>query len=202
MHTTLFARANQQATLWVKDMMTELGTGQTIAAGTPLFEVATDLGRLLLTTQVPEAQLARVRVGLHARFSVPAFPGRTFPAAIVSLGPLAAPTGARHVPLALEVDNSQRDQSAGMSEKVVIEGRGLRPALRVPVAALSFSPRGMKASPQEPVLWAAGDGAGLLRIPVALGASNGLFVEVRSPRLAAGAPVAVGYGTIAAGGAP
>lgn len=65
--------------------------GQTVAASfnTPtLFVIAEDLTRMKLEVSIDEADVAEVREGQSATFTVDAFPGRTFPATItrVDLG--------------------------------------------------------------------------------------------------------------------
>ncbi len=69
----------------------QVDPGQTVAASfnTPtLFVIAEDLTRMKLEVAIDEADVGEVRVGQKATFTVDAFPGRTFPAAItrVDLG--------------------------------------------------------------------------------------------------------------------
>jgi HlyD family secretion protein len=62
--------------------------GELVAPGTPLFIVA-DLSRVYLTIYVPEADLARVRLGQAAEVSGDAAPARPLPGRVVYISPLA-----------------------------------------------------------------------------------------------------------------
>ncbi|WP_341208225.1 efflux RND transporter periplasmic adaptor subunit [uncultured Sphingomonas sp.] len=69
----------------------QVDPGQTVAASfnTPtLFVIAEDLTRMKLEVAIDEADVGEVQVGQKATFTVDAFPGKTFPAAItrVDLG--------------------------------------------------------------------------------------------------------------------
>ena len=69
----------------------QVDPGQTVAASfnTPtLFVIAEDLSRMKLEVSIDEADVGAVKTGQKARFTVDAFPGRTFPATItrVDLG--------------------------------------------------------------------------------------------------------------------
>jgi HlyD family secretion protein len=55
--------------------------GQTVAASfqTPtLFQIAQDLAKMQIDTSFPEADIGNIKVGMDARFTVDAFPGRSF----------------------------------------------------------------------------------------------------------------------------
>jgi HlyD family secretion protein len=166
--------------------------GQTVDAGLPLFEVAGDADRLVLTAQVAEAEMARVAPGLPARFTVPAYPGRTFRAEVSAVNALRGPEGARWLPIALTVDNRGRELAIGMTATVELATTASSGVLRAPVAALAFVPRGTTPAPDQHAVWVWADGA-LRQFPVEVGVSEGGFVELRSPALHAGAAVAVGY---------
>jgi HlyD family secretion protein len=166
--------------------------GQIVAAGAPLFEVAGETNRLVLTAQVPEAEMARLVPGLPARFTVPAHPGRSFRAEVLSVSALGGPQGARRVPVALTVDNPGEELAAGMTASVEIATTASPGALRAPVAALAFVPRGMTPVPDQHAVWVE-DGPALRQVPVEVGVSEGGYVELRSPALRSGARVAVGY---------
>ena len=69
----------------------QVDPGQTVAASfnTPtLFVIAEDLSKMKLEVAIDEADVGSVKVGQRASFTVDAFPGKTFPAAItrVDLG--------------------------------------------------------------------------------------------------------------------
>ena len=69
----------------------QVDPGQTVAASfnTPtLFVIAEDLSKMKLEVAIDEADVGQVKLGQNARFTVDAFPGKTFPAVItrVDLG--------------------------------------------------------------------------------------------------------------------
>jgi HlyD family secretion protein len=169
--------------------------GQAVAAGETLLIIGAPARRLRLTADAPEAAMAQVVVGQPARFTVPAFPGRTFEARVDGRGPLAGPEGARSFPVSMAVANEPGALAVGMSTAVEIDTSRAGPVFRVPVAALSFAPAPATGKPGEPALWL-GDARGraLVRTPVEVGASDGVQVEVRGPGLAEGAMVAVAFG--------
>jgi HlyD family secretion protein len=166
--------------------------GQVATGGAALFEVATRFDRLVVRTDIAESELARVLVGLPARFTVPAYPGRSFRATVSSLD---SPRGGR-LPVALEVDNGDGELAVGMTASVEIATAASSGMLRAPTAALAFVPRGMAAGGDERAVWIEHDGA-LRRVPVEVGAAEGGFVELRAPELRPGTSVALGYATAA-----
>jgi HlyD family secretion protein len=170
--------------------------GQAVPAGATLMRVGASPEQLHLIISVPERDLARVRRGQKARFSVPAFQGRTFEAEVKQLRPLAGPEGARHVPVVLVAVNRAGALQIGMSATASISVESAV-GWRVPAAALAFSPERVLRTHDEPSVWtAAPDGHALRQVPVEVGVNDGSFVEVRSPELREGAAVAVGYGVI------
>lgn len=62
--------------------------GLLLGAGQPALTVAF-ADRLYVRTFIPETKLGRVRTGLAARVAVDAFPGRTFPARVTEISPVA-----------------------------------------------------------------------------------------------------------------
>jgi RND family efflux transporter MFP subunit len=169
--------------------------GETVPAGAVLMTLDSDPGRLLLEVTVDEADVARLAVGLPARFSVPAYPGRAFRAKVGALHPLVAAEGARRMPVTLELDapGVLRPGMSASAEIATVAGQGV---VRGPLAALSFRPRGTSADVLERSVWIV-DGATLRRVTVEVGEVAGGFAELRSPQLHPGVLVAVGYGAAA-----
>lgn len=69
-------------------MARHVTVGQTVAASlaTPtLFEVAQDLTRMQMDTNVSEAEVGRVRVGQPGTFTVDAYPGQVFKDAMTEI---------------------------------------------------------------------------------------------------------------------
>jgi HlyD family secretion protein len=141
----------------------QVDPGQTVAASfnTPtLFVIAEDLTKMKLEVQVDEADVGQIKQGQSASFTVDAFPGRTFPAAItrVDLGSnltvqdasasssssssSSSSTTGQVVSYAadLSVDNPTLELRPGMTATADIVTAEVHNALLVPNAALRFVP--------------------------------------------------------------
>jgi HlyD family secretion protein len=149
----------------------QIQPGQTVAASLnapTLFTLAEDLHQMRLEVKVDEADVAQVRKGQVATFTVDAFPGRTFPATIErvdvganatsstgssssgsssSTGSSATTNGVVAYTARLTVANASGILRPGMTATADILTMQKRNVLLVPVAALRFSPdRGKGAS--------------------------------------------------------
>jgi HlyD family secretion protein len=118
--------------------------GQTVAASFQapvLFKIAQDLRRMELHVDVDEADVSRVQKGQHAKFSVDAYPDRSFPATIREVS-YASKTveGVVTYEAILEVDNEDLLLRPGMTATADITVETIEDALLVPNAALRFSP--------------------------------------------------------------
>jgi HlyD family secretion protein len=118
--------------------------GQTVTAGfqTPvLFTLARDLGKLELSVEVDEADIAKVQEGQTATFTVDAYPGRTFPSKVLLLHnmPKAGATVVTYTAL-LSVDNDDRSLRPGMTATAAIVTDRLSNVWLVDNAALRFEP--------------------------------------------------------------
>jgi HlyD family secretion protein len=172
----------------------EVEPGQVVAPGAPLFRIGSDLGHLRVSADVAEAELAHVRSGQRASFTVPAFPGRTFEAQVVAVGALQGPVGAKRFPVTLAVDNASKSLSPGMTATVAIDTAADASVFRVPLAALDFAPGSVARTQDEPAVWLSERSGGpLTRTRVAVGVTDGRYAEVRSSALHEGFAVAVGY---------
>jgi HlyD family secretion protein len=178
--------------------------GQTVAASfqTPtLFLIATDLTRMQVDTNVSESDIGNVHDGDPARFTVEAWPGRSFDARVSQVR--QAPQSVQNVityDVVLDVDNSGLLLKPGMTATVGIVTARRQNVLRVPDPALRFEP-GALAAPQ-----ASGGGTGsragarvwVLRDgkPVAVALRIGLdddsYAEVLGGQLRQGDAVIVG----------
>ena len=156
----------------------QVDPGQTVAASfnTPtLFVIAEDLSKMKLEVSVDEADVGQIKQGQKASFTVDAFPGRTFPAAItrVDLGSnltvqdatsssssstasSASSTG-QVVSYAadLSVANPTLELRPGMTATADIVTSQVNNALLVPNAALRFVPEKADAAA------ASGESAGI-----------------------------------------
>ena len=118
--------------------------GQTVAASfqTPvLFTLAENLTQMELHVSVDEADVGKVQVGQLARFTVDAYPQRTFPAEISEVH-FASQTvdGVVTYETVLHVDNSDLLLRPGMTATADITVQRVSDALMVANAALYFIP--------------------------------------------------------------
>jgi HlyD family secretion protein len=129
--------------------------GQTVQASfnTPsLFIIAEDLTRMKLEVGIDEADVARVREGLAANFTVDAYPGRAFAAKVsrVALGARSTAGGSSSTASSgsnvvsylatLQVANADLLLRPGMTATAMIQTGGAADALLAPNAALRFTP--------------------------------------------------------------
>jgi HlyD family secretion protein len=168
--------------------------GQTLVSAlqTPvLFTVAADLRRMQVIAAVDEADVGEVVVGQPATFTVSAYPDRVFHGVV---------TQVRNSPVVVQdvvtygtvigVDNADLVLKPGMTASVHIRIAAASNALRVPNAALLFTPPPQVATTTPGVWMIAGDA--LRRVEVHPGISDGEFTAVASADLTAGAAVVVG----------
>ena len=118
--------------------------GQTVASSfqTPtLFLIAKDLTKMQVDTNVSESDIGNIRAGQTAAFTVDAFPGREFEAAVGQVR--QAPITVQNVvtyDVVVEVANPEMLLKPGMTANVTIVTAKRDDVLRVPMQALRFSP--------------------------------------------------------------
>jgi len=116
--------------------------GQTLAASfaTPnLFQIAQDLTKMQIDTNVSEADIGALQVGQSARFVVDAYPNREFEARMRQFR-LAANVVQNVVTynVVLDVDNKDELLKPGMTAQVRLVVGARKNVLRIPTAALRF----------------------------------------------------------------
>jgi len=122
----------------------QIDVGQTVAASfqTPvLFKIAQDLKEMQIYTTFAEADIGSIRVGQPVRFTVDAFPNRSFKGAVKQLR--LNPTTTQNVVtynVVVEVENPEQILLPGMTAYVSIAVAERKEALTVPNAALRFRP--------------------------------------------------------------
>lgn len=118
--------------------------GQTVAASLQapvLFTLAEDLTQMELIVDVDEADVAQVREGQIAEFTVDAYPDRQFPAKITQVRYGAKTVdGVVTYETVLLVDNSDLFLRPGMTATAEITVNHIKSAVLAPNAALRFSP--------------------------------------------------------------
>jgi HlyD family secretion protein len=193
--------------------------GQTVAASLQapvLFTLAGDLKQLKLDLAVDEADIGRVRENQPVRFSVDAWPGKTFSGRVaqVRFGPHTL-AGVVSYETLVAVDNSELLLRPGMTATAEIEVQREHQVLLAPNAALRFEPPEREASPRRdglaglipdkhqfdvsqagaardaaPHVWELRQGR-LRRVAVETGSSDGSWTEIRSDALEPGAKLVV-----------
>lgn len=106
-----------------------------------LFTLAADLTKMELQVDIDEADIGKVKVGNEAIFTVEAYQGRTFPAAISELR-FAPETvdGVVTYEAILSIDNSDMLLRPGMTATADITVAEIKDSLVIPNAALRFAP--------------------------------------------------------------
>ncbi len=106
-----------------------------------LFTLAADLKNMELRVDIDEADIGKVKVGNQASFTVEAYQGRTFPAAISELR-FAPKTvdGVVTYEAILSIDNAELLLRPGMTATADIKVAEIRDAPAIPNAALRFAP--------------------------------------------------------------
>lgn len=197
--------------------------GQTVVAAmtTPvLFTIAEDLTQMELQVKVDEADVGTVSLGQPASFTVSAWPGREFPAAIerVGIGSTVTDNVVTYKTV-LSVANDDLALRPGMTATARIVTAQRSNARLVPNAALRFAPPATNASttgsssivsrllprppqPQQqpaqsrssgtPQVWVLLDDQPAA-LPVQTGVSNGRYTEILGGELGEGTAVIVDY---------
>jgi HlyD family secretion protein len=181
--------------------------GQTVAASlqTPtLFLIATDLTKMQVDTNVSESDIPGARQGAAATFTVDAFPTRTFQGRVAQVR--QSPVSVQNVityDVVVAVDNRDLRLMPGMTATARIITAQSRGVLRVPSAALRFTPAGATRRGAGTGAGAAGGGRARQRVvwveragkaiavPVAVGLDDETYAEIKSGNLKAGDQVIV-----------
>jgi len=189
--------------------------GQTVAASfqTPvLFQIAEDLGQMQIDLSIDEADVGQIKEGLPVSFTVDAFRDRQFQGEVKQVR-LSATSTANVIsyPVVVQVDNSDMSLLPGMTASAEIVVSRREGVLRVPNAALRFTPPGLDAA-ATPGAGRGGFGQDLPRIAeglqldagqrAAFDAAQAAMQERMAARMSgrpAGAPAPGGMGAPGAG---
>lgn len=171
--------------------------GQTVAASfqTPtLFQIAQDLRRMQIDTSFAEADIGGIRAGQPVRFTVDAFPDRSYEARVrqVRLNPTTVQNVVSY-DVVVAVDNDDETLMPGMTAyvKVILDQHA--DALLVPNAALRFTPDGAPAPASAGMATVyLRDGDGLRAVPLRAGLADGRNTEVLGDALKPGDEVVTG----------
>ena len=174
----------------------QVDAGQTVAASLQaptLFQVAEDLTRMQIETKVDEADIGSVAEGQNVTFRVDAFPDETFEGKVVQVR--IAPSTSDNVvtyTVIIHVDNPDLKLKPGMTANVSIETAVAKNVLRLPVAALRFTPPEellstisfdrdlltQKKTLNSGIVWPERDGVMMMPVKVLIGISDNRWVEL------------------------
>jgi len=175
-----------------------------------IFVIATDLSKVQVEADVPEADVGKIAMGQPVSFTVDAFPDETFNGTVTQVR-IAATTVQNVVtyPVIISADNSSKKLFPGMTANVSVEVDRHKDALKVPNAALRFKPESViaaqkeeasqenkndsseKHSPPEPEVWIISDGE-LKAITITPGINDGSFTEILKGDIKEGQEVITG----------
>jgi Cu(I)/Ag(I) efflux system membrane fusion protein len=144
--------------------------GATLRPGDTLYEI-TDLRMVWVMADAYESDIPRVRVGMPATLSLPAYPDRVFAGRVEFIDPVVDP-GSRTAKVHLHFANPAGTLKPEMFGDVVFRGTP-RSALRIPADAL------VRTGTKDVVFVALGQGRFAPR-EVHIGSSDGDFVAVAS----------------------
>jgi Cu(I)/Ag(I) efflux system membrane fusion protein len=142
--------------------------GGRVSPGEAPYEI-TDLSEIWGMADAYETDLARVRVGMKATLTLPAYPDRSFVGRVAFIDPLLDPK-TRTTKVHLHFMNPKRELKPEMYGEVVLEGVA-RDGLRIPADAV------IRSGSQDVVFLARGEGKFEPRA-VQIGSKNGDQVEV------------------------
>jgi HlyD family secretion protein len=188
-----------------------MDVGQTVAASfqaPTIFEIAQDLTKMQVDTNIDEADIGVVRVGQQASFTVDAFPGVTFRAEVSQIR--KAPINVQNVityDAVLTVDNKELKLFPGMTANVRILTNELKHTLKVPNAAFRFRLPGANentARRQSAVqsVFILGPDKAPHPVQVTMGVTDGSFTAVSGDSLHEGDSVIVGIAGSGTGQGP
>lgn len=114
------------------------------APGTELF-VVSDVRRLRLYVNIPQSQVAAIRNGSKAKFSVPERPGQVFTATVQSMSQ-AINAGTGSMLVQLTADNAQGELLPGGYANVSFDMPSMPGHLNIPPSALIFTKTGVQVA--------------------------------------------------------
>jgi len=139
--------------------------------GSQLFTVS-DIHKMRVYVRVPQNYSALIREGLHAKLSLPEYPGQTFPAQLVSTSD-AISNQSNTLLVQLEAENPDDKLKAGGYAQVNFELPATAQSLSLPVSALLFRADGLTVATVDDV--------GRVQLkPINISSDLGTTVEINS----------------------
>jgi HlyD family secretion protein len=189
-----------------------VSVGQTVAASYEapvLFKIASDLASMRVECSVDEAEIARIKEGQSARFTVGAYPAETF-SGVVRQVRNSSTTNSNVVTYTAVIDaqNPGRLLKPGMTASVSIVAAKVVGVLRVQAAALSFKPAALTVGqerrfaelrksikPGVSVIWRLDAAGGLEPVLVKTGVTDKTYCQILSGEVEAGQKIVTGLQT-------
>jgi RND family efflux transporter MFP subunit len=138
-------------------------------ASVPLFTVS-DVSRMRIYVQVPQAYSGAIHTGLHASLTLPEYPGRTFDVVLTRSASAVDPLSGTML-VELQADNKDRALKPGAYAKVTFPPNSASGAVTVPASALMFGPKGNQ------VATLGADGRAVLK-PITVGEDDGDTLKI------------------------
>lgn len=202
-HTVIFSPLNGIV------ISRNVDVGQTVVSSfqTPtLFNIAEDLVHMQVNTNVDEADIGMVKVGQDAKFTVDAFPEDVFEGKVseIRMAPILFQNVVTYDTI-INVDNSSLKLKPGMTANASILVDRVEDVLRVPNAALRYTPSEVFKSETDKKalidrkssaktrshIWVLENGK-LRRLEIKLGRGNDSFTEISEGDLKEGQEVVIG----------
>ena len=190
----------------------EINVGQTLASSyqaPELFQIANDVGKLLLDCAVDEADVGRVKEGQSVRFEVEAYPGVTFSGKVIQVragGETDATGKIVTYHTLVDVENPEGKLMPGMTATATVVNAAAKNILFVNNSALKFEPA-LPAAPKKkaakpaakpvpkrtaPRVWVQNADGTLTPVNVHTGISGNIFTEIAGGELKEGDLVVLG----------
>lgn len=172
--------------------------GQTVAASfqTPtLFNIAQDLTKMQIDSNVAEADIGKMKVGQPVEFTVDAYPDSPFHGSVSEIR--NAPISVQNVvtyDVVIKVANPELKLKPGMTANVSIVVSSKKDVLKIPNTALRFKPSEKRGKPDQKESGGREKGSAVWilennkpkRVPVTIGISDGSFTELLSDNMKEG----------------
>jgi len=177
----------------------DVDVGQTVAASfqTPtLFNIAQDLKKMQINTNVDEADIGKIILGQDAEFTVDAYLDTIFTGTVQQIR--NAPIVVQNVvtyDVVITVENPELKLKPGMTANVTIIVAVKENIPAIPNAALRFKPKGVESNFNEqkgPCVWILKNKEPVC-VPVTTGISDYTNTELTSDNLSEGQHLLVGY---------
>jgi HlyD family secretion protein len=185
--------------------------GQTVVSSMSaqtIFTIATDLSRVQIQADIPESDIGGIVTGQRVTFSVDAYNRLVFTGDVVQVR--MAATSVQNVvtfPVIIQADNPSKRLFPGMTANLAVETGRAENILKIPSAALRFTPPDLPSCPDEekggskktggPSVWLVGPDNKPERLKIKTKLSDGTMVGVEAEQDLLGREVIVGLQTAA-----